>query len=154
SGQFREDLFYRLNVVTVHLPSLRERRQDIPLLVEYFLRKIGKRIDKRVDAVSDEVMKVFMSSQWPGNVRQLQNVLEHSIILCRGSTITIEDLPEDFRIRQDTVDEGPEERRAYDSMLIAKTLDKTGWNKARAARLLGISRRTLYRKLKEYNIRM
>ena len=95
-----------------------------------------------------------MSSQWPGNVRQLQNVLEHSIILCRGNTITIEDLPEDFRIRQDTVDEGPEERRAYDSMLIAKTLDKTGWNKARAARLLGISRRTLYRKLKEYNIRM
>ena len=154
SGQFREDLFYRLNVVTVHLPPLRERRQDIPLLVEYFLRKIGKRIDKRVEAVSDEVMKVFMSSRWPGNVRQLQNVLEHSIILCRGSTITIEDLPDDFRIRQDTGAEGPEERVAYDSLLIAKTLEKTGWNKARAARLLGISRRTLYRKLKEYNIRM
>jgi len=148
AGEFREDLYFRLKVVEVKLPPLRERRGDIPLLVQYFLGAFNARHGKRIQGVSDRVMELFESSPWPGNVRQLGNVLEHACVLGRGEVVTTGDLAEDFidatgadgpTARSD--DPSAEERR------IREALEQTGFNKTETARRLGMSRRTLYRRL-------
>ncbi|AAR35879.1 sigma-54 dependent transcriptional regulator [Geobacter sulfurreducens] len=151
-GQFREDLFYRLKVVRIHIPPLRERREDIPMLVEHFLAKFRGKFKKDVSAVSDEVMKVFMSYPWPGNVRELEHVLEHSCIVCTSGLITLEHLPSDFMEHHEIHGNEPATERETTLQAIRKALEKSGGNKAKAARLLGISRITLYRKLNELKI--
>ncbi|MBI4842802.1 MAG: sigma 54-interacting transcriptional regulator [Nitrospirae bacterium] len=150
-GKFREDLYFRLKVMVIDLPPLRERKEDIPLLVSHFIKKFNKKFSKDIRAVSENIKKIFMEYPWPGNVRELEHVLEHAFILCHQPVISIEHLPDDikaYKAGASSLKSG--EAGAPDAILQA--LKKTGWNKAKAARMLGISRRTLYRKVKEFNI--
>lgn len=150
--EYREDLYYRLKVVEITLPPLRERSQDIPLLVDHFLTKLNEQFNKKISAVSTDVLKIFMDHPWPGNVRELEHTLEHASILCRQSIITIRDLPPDFKkiaAESSLYRQGGEEE---ESAAILSTLKKTHWNKAKAARMLGISRKTIYRRMKKHNI--
>ncbi len=152
SGGFREDLYYRLKVVELELPPLRRRREDIPLLAEYFLDKFNKKFTKNIQGCSEDVMDIIMHYHWPGNIRQLEHAMEHAFILCRGDIITSEHLPDELLTRSRTgylpakVD--PHEDRGS----LLKALQKAGWNKSKAARSLGISVRTIYRKIEKYNL--
>jgi two-component system, NtrC family, response regulator HydG len=152
-GDFREDLYYRLKVVEMTLPPLRERRADIPLLVKHFMRKFNEKLGKHIEAVSEDVQAIFMHHPWPGNVRQLAHTLEHAFILCTQSIVTVDHLPPDFR---EVADSGEisslRQDRGRESEAILQALHKTDWNKARAARLLGISRQALYQKIKKNGI--
>ena len=152
-GDFREDLYYRLKVIEIIMPPLRERKEDIPLLLNHFLNKFNKKLNKEIVAVSADVQKILMDYFWPGNVRELEHTLEHAFIICRQNTITIDCLPlalKDFLGTKmyASGDSGGESRT------ILQALEKTSWNKARAARLLGMSRRTIYRKIKEFKIKI
>ncbi|GBD97414.1 MAG TPA: response regulator [Nitrospirae bacterium] len=151
-GEFREDLYYRLNVMKIMLPPLRERRDDIPLLINYFLKKFNKKFDKEIRAVSTDVEKIFMQYPWPGNIRELEHSLEHAFILCRQLTLAIEHLPIELQTYQPDNIPSPNNGNADDPQAILQALEKTGWNKTKAASLLGISRRSIYRKIKEFNI--
>jgi PAS domain S-box-containing protein len=147
TGTFREDLYYRLNVVKLVIPPLRERLDDLPLLTEHFLKKFGIRFNKRFSSVSSEVERIFMEYPWPGNVRELEHTLEHACIVCRGHHITIEHLPCDF-LKVTSTAPAPsmgEDTLSADAIFLA--LEKAGGNKAKAARILGVSRRTIYRRM-------
>ncbi len=148
-GKFREDLYYRLKVVVLSSPPLRDRRGDIPSLVEYFIKKFNQKLKKNIGVISNDVYRVFMNYKWPGNIRELENVLEHSFVVCKNTVITVEDLPDEFREIESasSVDE-----RSSEYKTILQALEKTHWNKTNAANLLGMSRRTIYNKIKEYNI--
>jgi two-component system response regulator HydG len=150
--EFREDLYYRLKVVEIAIPPLRERSEDIPQLTEHFLSKFNAKLGREVKAVSADVRKIFMEYPWPGNVRELEHTLEHACILCGTGTITREDLPSYFRdfSGAGTLDGAAGERAEITEILSA--LEKTAGNKAKAARLLGIDRKTLYRKIDKYGI--
>jgi DNA-binding NtrC family response regulator len=158
NGQLRQDLFFRLNVFHINLPPLREHKDDIPLLVEHILRDVNAKHNKHVRGVGAEVMDVFMSHTWPGNIRELRNVLERSTIMCEKDLITRSCLPDEFGKSQA---KGPSDLStikfpvgttvdAMERELILQTLNATGNNKTRAADLLGISLKTLHNKLKEY----
>ena len=152
-GEFREDLYYRLKVVEISLPRLSERTEDIPLLVDHFIGKFNKKMNREIRAVSSDVERLFMNYFWPGNIRELEHVLEHAFVLCRQDTITIEHLPAALRecaggrSLPDIAPTADDERSA-----ILQALEKTAWNKAKAARLLGMDRKTIYRKLEKYGI--
>ncbi len=153
-GEFREDLYYRLNVVEICVPPLRERYDDIPYLIDHFVKKFNKSINKDILDLTVDVRKVFMDYSWPGNVRELEHALEHAFILCHQKTITMKHLPpvfESFFVTKVTPcnNVGVDEKRA-----IVQALEKAAGNKTMAARLLGISRRNIYRKIKYYNIEM
>jgi DNA-binding NtrC family response regulator len=158
SGQLRQDLYFRLNVFHINLPPLREHKEDIPLLVEHILRDLNVKHGKHIRGVGAEVMDIFMSHTWPGNIRELRNVLERASIMCEKELITRASLPGEFGKSQA---KGPSDLSAIkfpagttvDAMereLILQTLHATGNNKTRAAELLGISLKTLHNKLKEY----
>ncbi|MBM4330847.1 MAG: PAS domain S-box protein [Deltaproteobacteria bacterium] len=154
-GEFREDLYYRLKVVEVALPSLQDRMEDLPLLVNHFYRSFNERFKKNIEGVSNEVLSRFMDYSWPGNVRELEHVMEHAFVLCRGGVITLEHLPPEIRdygksekvIVQKIHGKAPKETQE-----ILNALNKTGWNKAKAARLLGIGRQTVYRKIYQHKL--
>ena len=151
-GEFREDLYYRLNVMKVFLPPLRERREDIPLLTDYFLKKFNKKFKKEITAISSDAEKIFMDYPWPGNVRELEHSIEHAFILCRQTTITVDHLPPEltnFSIKEIFCHN---DGHVNNPQIILEALKKTAWNKTKAAQLLGISRRSIYRKIKEYKI--
>jgi DNA-binding NtrC family response regulator len=158
SGQLRQDLFFRLNVFHIHLPPLREHKEDIPLLVEYMLHDVNSKHGKQVRGIGAEVLDIFMGHTWPGNIRELRNVLERASIMCEKDLITRANLPPEFG---KMAAKGPSDLSAIkfpvgttvDAMereLIVQTLSATGNNKTRAAELLGISLKTLHNKLKEY----
>lgn len=151
-GEFREDLYYRLNVMKVMLPPLRERREDIPLLVEFFLKKFNDKFGKDISSVAKDAQKIFMDYHWPGNVRELEHALEHAFILCRHKMITTDHLPPEIKTLPANNISLPNNGNVDDPEVIVKALKKTAWNKTKAASLLGISRRSIYRKIKEYNI--
>jgi two-component system, NtrC family, response regulator HydG len=152
--KFREDLYYRINVITIQLPPLRERREDIPLLARHFLDLYRRRNGKSTDGFAPEAMKALLEHPWPGNVRELENVVERAVVLCRRSTIGIEDLPKELGGGGEpplgealTVPLGvPLEE--VERRLIEETLRRTKGDKNLAARLLGVASRTIYRKLK------
>ena len=151
-GTFRQDLYYRLNVVRLDLPPLRERSDDLELLVAHFITKFNSKLSKAVTAVSDDVMTLFRSYSWPGNVRELEHAIEHACILCKTSIITVNDLPHDLLnsvpVSVVSSKNNPAATHAaVDKLSIAEALAASDGNKARAARLLGISRMTLYRQL-------
>jgi DNA-binding NtrC family response regulator len=156
-GRFREDLFYRLNVIPIHLPALRTRKDDIPLLVNHFLKRFAEKENKNVTSVGPEAMKIFTGYNWPGNVRELENVIERAVILTNHNTLMPDDLPQSLR---DTLRRGPDipdnlEERTLEEVekhYILKTLDKFQWNQKQASDTLGISTTTLWRKLKTYGI--
>jgi PAS domain S-box-containing protein len=152
AGEFREDLYYRLNVMKVALPPLRDRREDIPLLVDFFINKFNGKFGKNIKAVSSDVEKILMEYPWPGNIRELEHALEHSFILCRQSVIAPEHLPPElqtFTVNEQSFSGNGD---IDDPQIIIDALEKSAWNKTKAASLLGISRRSIYRKIKEYDI--
>ena len=151
-GELREDLYYRLKVVEIRLPPLRERREDLPLLVDHFRNRFNIKFKKTIEAISSDVLKAFLKYAWPGNVRELEHTMEHAFVLCTQNIITFEHLPPDFMSAPGIEHRSPEETQETDSHAILEALGKTAWNKARAARLLGIDRVTLYRKMKRYDL--
>ena len=155
-GRFREDLFYRLNVVHIVLPPLRERREDIPSLVDYLVRRHNRDMKRAYRGVDNATLKLLMSQPWKGNVRELDNVIEHAMILGNGEWITVGDLPRALRDRDEPLpavgDELREALRAYERIHIESVLRRTGHDKRKAADLLGLSLSSLYRKLNELGI--
>jgi two-component system, NtrC family, response regulator AtoC len=158
NGEFREDLYYRLNVLNIEIPPLRVRKDDIPLLAQAFLKQTATENEKNVDSISDDVINVFLSYSWPGNIRELRNCIERMVILCREKTLNTGNIPPNI-IKQVS----PELAKKYqpadtlnieenEKKLIIQALDETNGNKTVAAEKLGISRRTLHRKLNEYDI--
>lgn len=150
-GEFREDLYYRLKVVEINMPPLRERREDIPLLINHFLNKLNRKLNKEVVAVTSDVKKIFMNYSWHGNIRELEHTLEHAVILSQGKFIMVEHLPLYFK---DFIGTKPislkVEKNEYQTIL--NVLEKTAWNRTNAAHILGISRPKLYRKMKKHKI--
>lgn len=153
-GKFREDLYHRLKVVEVTMPPLRDRSEDIPLLVEHFIEKLNKKFNKEIRTLSADVQKIFMNYKWPGNIRELQHVLEHAFVLCNKTIITREDIPADFLAANSSVTRSLEksQKSEDDRQALVQALKDTGWNKAKAARLLGVDRKTVYLKIKKYDI--
>ncbi|HEU4683062.1 MAG TPA: sigma-54 dependent transcriptional regulator [Nitrospira sp.] len=155
SKRFRDDLYYRLNVIELKLPPLRERREDIPLLVDAFLKKCGQTRGKEVKGVSESALAMLMDYAWPGNVRELENVVERAVTLSRSERITPDDLPpavQGARGDRRVLDEAAERTlplHEIEKEYIQKILEKMGGNKYQAAQVLGIDRKTLYRKLGE-----
>ncbi len=153
-GEFREDLYYRLKVVEINLPPLKERREDIPLLVNHFINKFNKKLHKDIDDVSSDVQKIFLDYSWPGNVRELEHTIEHAFVICHQNTIAMDHLPLTFKGFIETRIASLENTVADERQAIFNALEKTGWSRAKAARLLGMSRSTFYRKIEEYKIKM
>ena len=152
SGEFRKDLFYRLNVVVISLPPLCERMEDIPLLAEHFFCLFKKRFNKNIVDISNEALKTLMAYPWPGNVRELEHAIEHAFVLCNSGKITVDDLPPEIKQYFRTIPPLGRKQAIAGPQEILQALERSGWNKAKAARFLGIGRRTLYRKINEYNI--
>ncbi len=151
-GEFREDLYYRLNVITIGIPPLRERREDIPILAEHFLDIFARKNRKEIRGFDQEVLRVFNSYDWPGNVRELENVIERAVILCPYDTITLECLPR--KLKELSGEGEPEEFNLMEieKKTILRALNKTAWNQSQAARLLGISRKQLRTKMKNLGL--
>ena len=154
-GEFREDLFYRINVVRLDLPPLRQRKEDIPLLINHFISRFNHMQAKDIDGVSNEVLSLLMAHQWPGNVRELENVIERAFVVCTGPEIEIACLPEELTgVERPAV---PQEdmasaRRMSEAQTILNALKRNHFNRAAAARELGIHKTTLYRKMKSLHL--
>jgi PAS domain S-box-containing protein len=153
AGEFREDLYYRLKVVVMYLPPLRQRRSDIPLLLEHFLKKFNRQFGRNIGGISTDAFNVLMLHTWPGNVRELENTLEHAFVRCRQGAITVDHLPPEFeKLAQQLNSAAGPAGEQQEARRIRLALVKTAWNKSRAAELLGMSRRTIYRKIDQYGI--
>jgi len=152
TGEFREDLYYRLKVVELNLPPLRERLEDIPLLTDHFIREFNRKFDKNIKAVSDEVHSLFLAYHWPGNIRELKHTLEHAFVVCRQGAITTRHLPPYLSEGIKTKSFSTSVSKADERQFILDALKKHSWNKAKAARMLGFSRLTMYRKIEKYKI--
>ncbi len=158
-GRFREDLFYRLNVVRLEVPPLRERREDIPLLVDHFLSHFRDALGKPVRRVADDALERLVAYAWPGNVRELENMIERAVILTDGDTVEVSALPDGVEVT--TVPEAEDDgdlcmkraRQRFEAELIRRALARTGGNRTHAAKLLEISHRALLYKIKDYGIR-
>jgi DNA-binding NtrC family response regulator len=162
NGRFREDLFFRLRVLEIHLPPLRQRTEDIPLMAQAFLREFARENEKEIKGLTPEAMEVLMRHAWPGNVRELRTAMEHAVVLCRGDRISARDLPPSTRRKagdpaapRDAGHPAPENRmnlRENEKALIVRALQEAGGNRTLAAGKLGMSRRTLHRKLHTYHL--
>ncbi len=160
SGRFREDLFYRLNVLPIPIPPLRARKEDIVLLFEHFIRRNNARLGTDIRGVDPEARRLLLAHAWPGNVRELENTIERAMVLCEGEQLSAKDLPERIRESQDPVRAQLESdelsikkaTRVIEETLIRRALQKTRGNRTRAAELLEISHRALLYKIKDYNV--
>jgi len=161
AGKFREDLFYRLFVVVIKIPPLRERREDIPSLIQHFLQTSAKENGREIESITPDALQALSAYSWPGNVRELRNAVERMVVLSRGNRITLRDLPNEIRDHQPAGDNAklppaagspPLSIDEAEKNLIVKALKSTGGNRTKAAEQLGISRRTLHRKLNEYQL--
>jgi len=154
-GRFREDLYYRLNVVRLEVPPLRQRPEDIPFLSHYFLKNQRERLGKPIYGFSRSALSRLMGYSWPGNVRELRNVVEHAALMCRGGVVEPGNLPAALHPKEDDAPAPAVGGRLSDQEreLIVRTLERVNWNKYRAAQVLGVARSTLYSKLNRYNIR-
>jgi PAS domain S-box-containing protein len=154
-GVIRQDLYYRINVIRLEMPPLRERMRDVPLLTEAFLRRLSTTRGKVVDGLSREARWRLMQYDFPGNVRELENILEHAYVLCAGRRIEVADLPEEFL---DKVPDGRSNPRSslsdLEARLIREVLERKGWNRVEAARELGIHKTTLYRRMRRLGIQL
>jgi len=155
-GQFRDDLYYRLNIINIELPPLSRRREDIPALIEHFIRRLNVKTRKKIVNVSGEVMERLMSYNFPGNVRELENCLEHSFVLCKEETIHLNHLPKYLTERLLDFETPPSAKPDYlsssEETILRKMIEQYGGNRVAIANKLGIHRTTLWRKLKKYNL--
>ena len=156
-GTFREDLYYRLNVIKIELPPLAERREDIPLLVDHFINQFNLKKGKKIIGMPHHVLNVLMKYEFPGNVRELENIIEHAFVLCHGSQIEIEHLPKEFieKFEEDKTSNKKSAGRLKEAenVLIIDALKRYAGNRSKAAEELGIDKSTLWRKIKKYNIK-
>src|SRR5262245_44502319 len=158
-GTFREDLYYRLNVVPIHVPALRDRRGDIPFLVEHFIRKIARECHRQVDGVSAGALEVLTRYDWPGNVRELENVIHRAVVLAGGPVVMLRDVPLDVampetgsRLSEETGLPLREACDQFERQYVLRVLERVQWNVSRAARLLGVHRNTVLTKLSIWGI--
>jgi len=167
-GNFREDLFYRLNVISIHLPSLRERKEDIPQLVNHFIKRFNEEMDRSIIGINQEAMDIILNYTWSGNVRELENAIERAVILAKQDSITVDDLPPvltkslreepkhlltatDLKEAKESL---PEEAKAsLEKNFILQLLARHNWNVTRAVKASGISRSKFYRLLEKYQIK-
>jgi DNA-binding NtrC family response regulator len=159
-GRFREDLYYRLNIIPINLPPLRNRRDDIPILIEFFISKHSRNSPRKIKGLTASARNLLMNYSWPGNVRQLESAIERAILLCEGDEISVEDLP--LEIRQESSPSSnfnfklPPEGISFEELeqsLITQAMEQTGWNITRAAKLLGLSFRTLQYRLEKFDMK-
>jgi two-component system response regulator HydG len=156
--QFREDLYFRIKGMTIHIAPLRERREDIPLLIHYFVQQAAERYDKKIEGVKPEAQQMLMGYSWPGNVRQLKNVIENMVVLSNEGELGLESLPAEIRPAGQEAGGGGMNNLVGISItqaereLIRNTLKMVEGNREQAAKMLGIGERTLYRKIKEYEL--
>jgi transcriptional regulator with PAS, ATPase and Fis domain len=154
-GKFRDDLFYRLNVVKIDLPSLSQRREDLPLLIDTFIQKFNAKMGKQIVGVSDQALRLLLKHDYPGNVRELENIIEHAFVLCKGDRIDLdclskeliegqEEMPLSSPLKEETLFGRAE------AEIVEQTLKKYGGNRSKTAQALGIDRTTLWRKMKKY----
>lgn len=161
NGSFREDLFYRINVIHIYLPPLRERTEDIPLLVDHFINSINHKLKRNVKGLSPDALKLFMSYSWPGNIRELENLLERSVLLSQGTIIHTQDLPPSLTNQQSSISRITSSdtlsikagSQILERQLIERALRKTSGNRTQAAKILEISRPKLISKIKDYGLR-
>ena len=151
AGRFRDDLYYRLNVINIALPRLRERKEDIPLLCKHFLKKYNLKEGKAIQSISAGAMQVLMDYEWPGNIRQLENSISHAVILAQGQIIEKKHLP--YSLKQTKIDSPITSLAENERRLIARILKTSNWNKHEAARRLNVSRSTLYSKIRRYGLK-
>jgi PAS domain S-box-containing protein len=157
-GLFREDLYYRLKVFPVHLPPLRQRREDIPLLAEHFIRRMNGKTGKKVARISQAALRIFMDHPWPGNVRELENAIEHAFVLCGGDQIEVSDLPIEIRHPDTTAicyDPSPVRPRRRNKLTRTALLDllrECDWNKAEVGRRVGLSHTSIWKYMKKWDI--
>ena len=152
-GKFREDLYYRLNVFTIHIPPLRERREDIPLLAHFFLHKLTTAMNKPIKKIDNDAMDFLTKYDWPGNVRELENAIERAVVIGKCDTIKVEDLP--FHIASNHIDTETDDKSlaAVEKKYILQILNENNWNISRSAQQLRIDRVTLYNKISKYGLR-
>lgn len=159
-GRFREDLYYRLNIIPINLPPLRNRRDDISILIEFFIAKHSRNAQRKIKGLTASARNLLMNYSWPGNVRQLESAIERAILLCEGDEISVEDLP--LEIRQESSPSNsfnfklPPEGISFEDLeksLITQAMEQTGWNITRAAKLLGLSFRTLQYRLEKFDMK-
>ncbi|MFZ1288765.1 MAG: sigma-54 dependent transcriptional regulator [Melioribacteraceae bacterium] len=153
AGKFREDLYYRLNVFNIMIPPLRERRDDISLLVKFFINKFSSAMNKKIKDISKDAMEFLMGYDWPGNVRELENAVERAMVVGKSDSINVEDLP--FHLSENNFDLNGNDKSlaAMEKKYISRILTENGWNVSRTAQLLEIDRVTLYNKISKYNLR-
>ena len=161
-GTFREDLYYRLNVIPIYIPALRERAEDIPSLTEHFIKKFAHKNNKVIDGIGSDALNILLTYSWPGNVRELENALENAVVMTENKVISVDDLP--FYIKNEHKDptlpdfselEGMTYRTMLehaDKMIIKKALEETNGNKTHAAKRLGFSIRTMRNKVNKYDL--
>jgi DNA-binding NtrC family response regulator len=161
--KFREDLYYRLHVIPIDVPPLRDRRSDVPLLVHHFIDHFNRNRKKKIEGIDDDALQLLMNSDWPGNVRELENTIERIVILAGGDRLMVQDLPEKFHTALPNPTHAapvlPESGISLDAAvsefektLILEALNKTGWVKNKAAQLLNLNRTTLIEKIKRQNL--
>jgi transcriptional regulator with PAS, ATPase and Fis domain len=156
-GKFRQDLYYRINVVKLVLPPLRDRREDIPLLVEHFIRKFSRLSGKEIQGLSPDVFPTIMSHDFPGNVRELEIIIEYATVVCKNGMIGLEQLPDDFKHSKESkvmtpAEAKPSSLEEMEKGYIFETLKRNRWNRASTASEMGIHPTTLWRKMKRLNI--
>ena len=158
-GKFRKDLYYRLNIIAVEIPPLRKRKEDIPILVDHFIKKHSKHSSKKVDSISAEALSILVEYSWPGNVRELENVIERATILSKSSLIQPEDFPEFLSTLSPREQKSEQDKlklkhalQSPEKELIIKALEKNSWNRSEAAQMLGINRTTLYKKMHKFGL--
>jgi PAS domain S-box-containing protein len=153
-GTFREDLYYRLNVVPVMVPPLRERKEDVPLLVNHFIKTMNKKIGKQIGGISQRAMNILWKDDWPGNIRQLENAIEYAVIRCRDQEIKVRDLPPEIHdLQEESISSSVQDLMAdIERSALIDVLENCQWNMTQAAQKLNISRTTLWRKIKKYEV--
>ena len=158
-GTFREDLYYRLNVVPIKVPPLRDRREDIPLLTNFFIEQCQKNFNKSIDSICPEAMDCFISYDWPGNVRELKNVIERMMVLEEGNTLSCKYIPMEILIKKNGLESIPLQALTYyklcdnyEQKILLTALTRQNWNQTKTAEYLGIHRNTLIKKMKKFNI--
>ena len=153
-GKFREDLYYRINVIRIELPPLRERKEDVPLLMEHFIERFNRLKPKQIDSIAPEVLAVLMNYDFPGNVRELENIAEHAFVLCRNSIISMNDLPENFKPQYEESIPAVNSFEDLEARFLVEALKRNNWSRINTARELNIHKTTLWRKMKKYGIDM
>lgn len=154
SGAFRQDFFYRINVITLRIPSLRERKEDIPMLAEYFLKRIARETNRPVDSINDQAMRILVEHEWPGNIRELENVVERSVVTAKKRVITAEAFAYlSPQIAEVSIDGELRSLKHVEKTHILRVLEEEDWNISRAAKILEVDRSTLHNKIRKYGLR-